>query len=206
MEPNGNIIIVDITWELARRMPEDQDNVFSARGYVAVFGEDAPAPVFGIEGALQRAAESVAENLPAGAQIAITSMVDRYNANRRERYRVEYDAEHAHEVEHFRWVFGPLNLVRSDRMDFLTSELEHILVGLGFAIVTPNLDETHVAERRYWGLESDASVAARIGRFAGATVVIIVGEDGTGNLRRLRLRAVDTATMQVIGTASETER
>jgi len=50
----------------------------------------------------------------------------------------------------------------------------------------------------------DNATAARIGQFAGATVVLIGRIDGgQGSFRRLRLRAVDTATAQVLGAASE---
>jgi|GEM_PF-1242373 len=176
-----DITIVNITWQ--RRRVGDR-NVFFARGYGTVFGEAGRDDEPGIESSLRRAMENIAESLPAGARIAITPMVDHGNLN----------------LDRF---FGPFGIVRSSTVEFLTGELEHMLVGRGFAVVTTNLDETHIAERRYWGFESDASVAARIGRLAGATVAIIIGTDGSGDLHRLRLRAVDTSTMQVIGTASE---
>jgi len=51
--------------------------------------------------------------------------------------------------------------------------------------------------------EVDDSTAARIGNIAGASVVITGRVDGEGKLRRLRLRALDTANGQVVGTASE---
>ena len=49
----------------------------------------------------------------------------------------------------------------------------------------------------------DDRTAASIGNFAGANIVITGRVDGEGNLRRLRLRALDTTNAQVVGTASE---
>ena len=134
---------------------------------------------------MRRAVENIEESLPSGARIAITPMVGNYMIE------FEYNFHY-----HFTLSRGPVE-------EFLTNELELILLSRNFTVVTTGLDEIHVAERRYWGLESDTSVATRIGRFAGATVVIIVGVDGPSNFRRLRLRVVNTATMQVIGAASE---
>ena len=152
---------------------------------------------------LERAAAAIAESLPAESRIAITSMVDHSRLGREYRYRTELDVEHSFAMHHYRRIFGPIALVRGAAEDFLVGELEHILAQQGFAMVANDLAETHIAERRYWGLEWDAGVAARIGHFAEATVVIIVGTDGAAALRRLRLRAVDTATMRVIATVSE---
>jgi len=88
--------------------------------------------------------------------------------------------------------------------EFITGELEHILLRRGFVIVDRSeLDRIRAEQALGLGLEVDDSTAARIGHFAGASVVITGGVDGAGNLRRLRLRALDTITAQVIGTASE---
>jgi hypothetical protein len=51
--------------------------------------------------------------------------------------------------------------------------------------------------------DADDRTAARAGLLAGASMVITGRVDGEGSLRRLRLRALDTQTAQVIGTASE---
>jgi len=88
--------------------------------------------------------------------------------------------------------------------EFITGELEHLLLGGGFVIVDRSeLDRIRAEQQLGLGFEVDDSTAARIGQFAGASVVITGGVDGAGDLRRLRLRALDTATAQVVGTASE---
>ena len=88
--------------------------------------------------------------------------------------------------------------------EFITGELEHILWRRGFVIVDRSeLDRIRTEQQLGMFGEVDDSTAARIGHFAGASVVITGGVDGAGDLRRLRLRALDTATAQVVGTASE---
>jgi len=191
----GNINVVNVTWSHVQG--SSRPFRYTANGTIIRFGaapadeaeyESTPVPTQGVGAgvavvaALRRAVEYIEGSLPAGARIAVTSIVDHGGVES---------------------LFGPVSVVRGPTADFLTNELEHLLLGRNLTVVTTHLDETHIVERRYWGLESDASVAARIGRFAGATVVIIVGIDGTGPLRRLRLRAVNTATMQVVGAASE---
>jgi hypothetical protein len=88
--------------------------------------------------------------------------------------------------------------------EYITGELEHILRRQGFIIVDRGeLDRIRAEQRFGVTLEVDDTTAARIGHIAGAGIVITGRVDGEGNLRRLRLRALDTTTAQVIGTASE---
>jgi hypothetical protein len=88
--------------------------------------------------------------------------------------------------------------------DFISGELEHILRRQGFVIIDRSeLDRIRAEQRFGTSGEVDDSTAARIGNIAGASVVITGRVDGEGNLRRLRLRALDTSSGQVIGTASE---
>jgi len=88
--------------------------------------------------------------------------------------------------------------------DFISGELEHILRRRGFVIIDRSeLDRIRAEQRFGISGEVDDSTAARIGNIAGASVVITGRVDGEGNLRRLRLRALDTANGQVVGTASE---
>jgi len=51
--------------------------------------------------------------------------------------------------------------------------------------------------------EVDDATAVSIGKFAGADIIVTGRVDGEGNLRRLRLRALNTQTAQVVGVASE---
>jgi hypothetical protein len=92
---------------------------------------------------------------------------------------------------------------RSTR-DYIIGELEYILQQQGYYIVDrAQLDR--IFEEQRFGTTSDVddNTAARMGHLAGASIVITGRVDGEGNLRRLRLRALNTETAQVIGTASE---
>ena len=51
--------------------------------------------------------------------------------------------------------------------------------------------------------EVDDTQAISIGRIAGANVIITGAVTGAGELRRLRLRLLDTQTGQVLAAASE---
>jgi len=51
--------------------------------------------------------------------------------------------------------------------------------------------------------EIDDETAVSIGKFAGADIIVTGTVDGEGNLHRLRLRALNTQTAQVVGAASE---
>ena len=87
---------------------------------------------------------------------------------------------------------------------FITGELEHLLRRQGFVIIDRSeLDRIRTEQRFGLSGEVDDATAARIGNFAGANIVITGRIDGEGNLRRLRLRALDTTNAQVVGTASE---
>jgi hypothetical protein len=88
--------------------------------------------------------------------------------------------------------------------DFIAGELEHILRRQGFIIIDRSeLDKIRAEQRFGTSGEVDDNTAARIGNIAGASVVITGRVDGEGNLRRLRLRALNTDNGQVVGTASE---
>jgi len=88
--------------------------------------------------------------------------------------------------------------------EFVTGELELILWRRGFTIVSRS-DLDRIRSEQQLGLtgEVDDNTAAGIGRIAGASVILTGGIDGTGDLRRLRLRALSTETGQVIGVTAE---
>ena len=88
--------------------------------------------------------------------------------------------------------------------NFIAGELEHILRRRGFVIIDRSELDRIRAEQQF-GLsgEVDDSTAARIGQIAGASIVITGRVDGEGDLRRLRLRALDSTSGRVVGTASE---
>jgi hypothetical protein len=92
---------------------------------------------------------------------------------------------------------------RSTR-DYIIGELEYILQKQGYYMVDrAQLDK--IFEEQRFGATSDVddNTAARMGKISGASIVITGRVDGEGNLRRLRLRALNTETARVVGTASE---
>jgi hypothetical protein len=88
--------------------------------------------------------------------------------------------------------------------DFITGELEYIWVNNGHTIIDRSqLDRIRSEQNFQMSGEVDDSTALSIGKFVGADIIVTGMVDGEGNLRRLRLRALDTQTAQVVGVASE---
>jgi hypothetical protein len=89
-------------------------------------------------------------------------------------------------------------------IDYITGELEFIWVNAGFILTDRSqLDRIRQEQRFHLSGEVDDNTAVSIGRFAGANIIVTGSVDGEGDLRRLRLRAIDTETAHVIGVASE---
>ena len=88
--------------------------------------------------------------------------------------------------------------------EFITGELEYILQSRGFVIVNRSeLDRIRAEQHFGRSGEIDENTAAQMGNMAGANIIIIGRIDGQGNLRRLRLSAIDTTTATLLGSASE---
>ena len=88
--------------------------------------------------------------------------------------------------------------------EYISGELEHILQRQGFVIIDRSeLDKIRREQNLQMSGEVDDETAVSIGKFAGANIIVTGRVDGEGNLRRLRLRALDTQSAQVVGTASE---
>ena len=133
-------------------------------------GRNTNISALGIEGALARAAEDVAENFTARSRIAIVYITAQ------DRSATEY----------------------------ITGELEHILRRQGFVIIDRSeLDRIRREQNFQMSGEVDDETAVSIGRFSGANIIVTGRVDGESNLQRLRLRALDTTSGQVVGTASE---
>jgi hypothetical protein len=175
-EHNGNIDIYDIVWSKIR-VVRDADKAknqvveYSANGRVVLIDSKAKISAdTGVVGALERAAEAIAETFPADSRIAI------------------------------------VHITAEDRslMDYITGELEHILRTHSYIMIDRSELDKLRAEQQFGasGEVTDQS-AAKIGAMVGASVVITGRVDGEGNLRRLRLRVLETSTGQVLGTASE---
>jgi curli biogenesis system outer membrane secretion channel CsgG len=87
---------------------------------------------------------------------------------------------------------------------FIANELEFIWVNDGFFITDRSqLEKLRQEQNFQMSGEVDDDTAVSIGKFAGADVIVTGSIDGDGNLRRLRLRVLNTQTAQVMGAASE---
>jgi hypothetical protein len=88
--------------------------------------------------------------------------------------------------------------------EFIAGELEYIWVNAGYTIIDRSqLDRIRREQNFQMSGEVDDDTAVSIGKFIGANIIVTGRVDGEGNLRRLRLRALDTQTAQVVGVASE---
>jgi hypothetical protein len=88
--------------------------------------------------------------------------------------------------------------------EYIAGELEYIWVNGGFAITDRSeLDRLRREQDFQMSGEVDDATAVSIGKFAGARIIVTGRIDGEGDLRRLRLRAIDTQTTDVVGSASE---
>lgn len=88
--------------------------------------------------------------------------------------------------------------------EFIAGELEYIMVDKGFTLIDRvKLDEIRKEQALQMSGEVDDSQAVSIGKIAGADVIITGAVTGSGNLRRLRLRALSTESGRVLAVASE---
>jgi hypothetical protein len=91
-----------------------------------------------------------------------------------------------------------------DVTEFIAGELEFILVNAGLTLIDRSqLDQIRKEQNfQISGAVDDAS-AVSIGKLSGANVIITGAVTGSGDLRRLRLRALSTQTGQVMAVTSE---
>jgi hypothetical protein len=88
--------------------------------------------------------------------------------------------------------------------EYIVGELEYIWVNQGYFITDRSqLDKLREEQDFLISGEVDDKTAVSIGKFTGADIIITGRVDGGGDLRRLRLRALDIQTAQVVGAASE---
>jgi hypothetical protein len=88
--------------------------------------------------------------------------------------------------------------------EFIAGELEFIMVSKGFTLIDRSqLDAIRKEQALQFSGEVDDEQAVSIGKLAGADVIITGAVTGSGNLRRLRLRALNTQTGQLLVVASE---
>ena len=99
-----------------------------------------------------------------------------------------------------------INVSSSDleMAEFSVGELEVILVNNRFIVVDRSaLDKIRQEQNFQLSGDVDDSSAVTIGKFVGARIVLLGSISGSGSMRRLRLRAIDTQSAQVVGAASE---
>ncbi|MDR3312273.1 MAG: CsgG/HfaB family protein, partial [Spirochaetaceae bacterium] len=88
--------------------------------------------------------------------------------------------------------------------EYIANELEFIMVGQGFVLIDRSqLDQLRREQNFQMSGEVDDDTAVSIGKVVGANAIITGSVTGTGDLRRLRLRAIHTQTAQVLAVASE---
>lgn len=89
--------------------------------------------------------------------------------------------------------------------EFIASELEFFLVEhYGLTMIDRSqLDKIREEQKMQVSGEVDDNQAVLIGKISGASIIITGAVTGTGDLRRLRLRALDTQNAQVLAVASE---
>ena len=88
--------------------------------------------------------------------------------------------------------------------EFIAGELEFIMVDKGYTLIDRSeLDRIRKEQAFQMSGEVDDSQAVSIGKIAGANVILTGAVTGSGDLRRLRLRALSTETGQVLAAASE---
>jgi hypothetical protein len=88
--------------------------------------------------------------------------------------------------------------------EYIAEELEVMLVNNKFIVVDRrSLDQIRQEQNFQLSGDVDDSSAVSIGKFVGAKIVIVGNISGSGSLRRLRLRALDSQSAQVVGAASE---
>ncbi|MDR1901525.1 MAG: CsgG/HfaB family protein [Treponema sp.] len=92
----------------------------------------------------------------------------------------------------------------TDTTEFIANELEFIMVEQGLTLIDRSqLDRIRREQNFQMSGEVDDAKAVSVGKIAGADIIITGAVTGTGDLRRLRLRALDTQTGQVFTAASE---
>ncbi|MDR1142743.1 MAG: CsgG/HfaB family protein, partial [Spirochaetaceae bacterium] len=91
-----------------------------------------------------------------------------------------------------------------DVAEFIAGELEFIMVEEGLTLIDRSqLDKIRQEQKFQFSGEVDDAHAISIGKIAGADVIFTGAVTGTGDLRRLRIRALSTQTAQVMVAASE---
>jgi hypothetical protein len=88
--------------------------------------------------------------------------------------------------------------------EFIANELEYIMLEQDLILIDrSNLDSIRKEQNFQLSGEVDDDHAVSIGKMAGAEVILTGAVTGSGDIRRLRIRALDTQSAQVVVAASE---
>jgi hypothetical protein len=88
--------------------------------------------------------------------------------------------------------------------EFITNGLEDIMINNGFNVIDKNqLDRIRREQNFQLSGYIDDETAISIGKTVGADIIVTGSVTGTGSARRLRLRALNTQTTQVMSAVSE---
>jgi hypothetical protein len=88
--------------------------------------------------------------------------------------------------------------------EFIAGELEFIMVDKDYTLIDRSeLDKIRKEQKFQMSGEVDDNQAVSIGKIAGANIIVTGAVTGSGELRRLRLRALSTESGQVLAVASE---
>lgn len=92
----------------------------------------------------------------------------------------------------------------STTTDYIAEKLESAWTNEGYITIGRSQMDRLRSERHIQiSGEIDDETAVSIGRLAGANIIVTGKVDEEGDLRRLRLRALDTQTSQTVGVSSE---
>jgi hypothetical protein len=88
--------------------------------------------------------------------------------------------------------------------EFIANELEFIMVDHELTLIDRSqLDAIRQEQKFQLSGEVNDEQAVSIGKIAGAEVILTGAVTGSGDIRRLRLRALETESAQVVVAASE---
>jgi len=169
----GNIDVVDITVVLIKW-----------RGVLVTAGAD-----YSADGKVILLGGGSASSIAAGVEGALARAADATlkNVPKRSRIAIVY-----------------ITALDKSQTEYISGELEVIWVNAGYIIIDRSqLDRIRREQNFQLSGVVDDNTAVSIGKIIGANIIVTGRVDGEGNLRRLRLRALDTQTAQVVGVASE---
>jgi hypothetical protein len=103
-------------------------------------------------------------------------------------------------------IIAVLNISSNDNRlsEYILDKIEYILFKNKYTIVDrKELDIIRNEQNFQLSGEVDDNSAVSIGKFSGASIIVLGNISGNGNIRRMRLRALDVQTGRVIGMSLE---